>query len=151
MTVAIEVAEVTLTVVTRQIDLAPVVLAETYHGLDRISHRCRHFYGCGALIQIWLAGHLEMYILCPQRHAIEIYYDSGHAKTIKSVPEEYEKLSKLTDGAVTWRITPFAAEPFSLLWHPRYATGRTARIHWGCGVPPYPGHMAIRLLIVHLC
>ena len=30
MTVAIEVAEIALTVVTQQIDLAPVVLAETY-------------------------------------------------------------------------------------------------------------------------
>ena len=58
MTVPIEVAEIALTVVTQQIDLAPVVLAETYRGLDRVSHCCRHFYGCGALIQIWLAGHL---------------------------------------------------------------------------------------------
>ena len=36
MTVAIEVVEIALTVVTHQIDLAPVVLAETYRGLDRI-------------------------------------------------------------------------------------------------------------------
>ena len=50
--VAIEVAEVALTVVTRQIDLAPVVLAETYRRLDHVSHRCCHFYGCGALVQI---------------------------------------------------------------------------------------------------
>ena len=98
MTVAIEIA---LAVVTRQIDLALVVLAETYRGLDRVSHRCRHFYGCGALTQIWLVEHLEMDILCPQRHAIKTYRDSGHAKTIKSVPEEYEKLSKLTNDAVT--------------------------------------------------
>ena len=34
MTVAIEIAEIALAVVTRQIDLAPVVLAETYRGLD---------------------------------------------------------------------------------------------------------------------
>ena len=66
MTVAIEVTEITLTMVTQQMDLAPVVLAETYYGLDRVSHRCRHFHGCGALIQIWLAGHLEMDILHPR-------------------------------------------------------------------------------------
>ena len=65
MTVAIEVAEIALVVVTQQIDLAPVVLAETYRGLDRVSHCYRHFYGCRALIQIWLAEHLEMDILCP--------------------------------------------------------------------------------------
>ena len=50
LTVAIEIAEIALAVVTRQIDLALVVLAETYRGLDRISHRCRHFHGCKALI-----------------------------------------------------------------------------------------------------
>ena len=65
MTVAIEVAEIALAVVTRQIDLAPVILAETYHGLNRISHRCRHFHGCGALVQVWLARHLEIDILRP--------------------------------------------------------------------------------------
>ena len=32
MTVAIEIVEIALAVVTRQIDLAPVVLAETYRG-----------------------------------------------------------------------------------------------------------------------
>ena len=47
LTVAIEVAEIALTVMTQQIDLAPVILAETYCGLDHISHCCRHFYGCG--------------------------------------------------------------------------------------------------------
>ena len=52
MTVAIEVAEVALAVVTRQIDLALVVLAETYSGLDRISHCCRNFHGCRALVQL---------------------------------------------------------------------------------------------------
>ena len=67
MTLAIEVAEIALAVVTRQIDLAPVVLVETYCGLDRISHRCCHFHGCGALVQVWLAGHLEVDILCPQK------------------------------------------------------------------------------------
>ena len=46
-TVAIKVVEIALTVVTRQIDLAPVVLAEMYHGLDRISHSCCHFHGWG--------------------------------------------------------------------------------------------------------
>ena len=62
MIVAIEIA---LVVMTRQIDLAPVVLAETYHVLDRISHRCCHFHGCGALVQVWLAAHLGMDILHP--------------------------------------------------------------------------------------
>ena len=65
MTVAIEVADIALAVVTHQIDLALVVLAETYCRLDRVSHRCRHFHGCGALVQVWLAGHLEIDILCP--------------------------------------------------------------------------------------
>ena len=101
MTMAIKIAEIALAVVTRQMDLAPVVLTKTYHGLDRISHRCRHFHDCGALIQIWLATHLEMDILRPQAHAFEAYCNSGHVKTIKSVPEEYEKLSKLTDDAIT--------------------------------------------------
>ena len=65
MTVAIEVAKIALAVVTRQIDLAPVVLAETYRRLDRISHHCRHFHGCRALVQVWLAAHLEVDILRP--------------------------------------------------------------------------------------
>ena len=52
MTVAIEIAEIALAMVTRQIDLAPVVLAETYCGLDRISHRCCHFHGYRVLVQI---------------------------------------------------------------------------------------------------
>ena len=112
MIVAIQVAEIALAMVTQQIDLAPVVLVETYHELDRISHRCRHFYDYGALIQIWLARHLEMDILCPQRHAFETNCNSDHAKTIKSIQEEYKKLSKLTDDAVTWRIIPSAAEQF---------------------------------------
>ena len=77
MTVAIEIAEIALAVVTRQIDLAPVVLAETYRGLDCVSHRCRHFHGNGELIQIWLARHLEMDILHPQAHAFETYCSSG--------------------------------------------------------------------------
>ena len=52
MTIAIEVVEIALAVVTRQIDLAPVILAETYRALDRALWRCRHFYGCSALIQV---------------------------------------------------------------------------------------------------
>ena len=116
MTVAIEVAEIALAVVTRQIDLALVVLTETYRRLDRISHCYRHFYGCGALMQICLVAHLEMDILHPQRHAIEAYCSSGHARTIKSVPEEYEKLSKLTDDEVTWRIFSSAVEPFTVFF-----------------------------------
>ena len=52
MTVATEIAEFALAVVTRQIDLAPVVLAKTYYRLDCISHHCRHFHGCGVLVQI---------------------------------------------------------------------------------------------------
>ena len=79
MTIAIEVAEITLVVVTRQIDLALVVLEETYRGLDRILHRCYHFHGCGALVQVWLAGHLGMDILCPQKSAFETYCGTGHA------------------------------------------------------------------------
>ena len=97
MTVVIEVVEIALAVVTQQIDLAPIVLVETYRGLDHISHRCRHFHGCGALVQVWLAEHLEIDILRPQKQAFETYCSSGHAKTIKSVQEEYEKLSKLTE------------------------------------------------------
>ena len=116
MTVAIEVAEIALAVVTRQINLAPVVLAETYRGLDRISHRCRHFHGCGALVQLWLAGHLVVDILRPQRHAFETYCSSSHAKTIKIVREEYERLEKLTDDTVTWRIILSAAEPFTIFF-----------------------------------
>ena len=50
MTVAIEVAEIAHAMVTWQIDLAPVVLAETYRGLDRISCYCHNFHGCGALV-----------------------------------------------------------------------------------------------------
>ena len=102
MTVAIEVAEIALAVVTRQINLAPGILAKTYHGQDRVSHRCHHFHSCKALIQIWLAGHLEIDILRRQKQAFETYCSSGHAKTIKSVHKEYEKMSKLTDDAVTW-------------------------------------------------
>ena len=63
MTVAIEVAEIALAMVTQQIDLALVVLAETYCGLGRISYRSHNFHGCGAVVQVWLAGHLGIYIL----------------------------------------------------------------------------------------
>ena len=58
-------------------------------------------------------------ILCPQRHAIEAYCSRGHARTIKSILEEYEKLSKLTDDAVTWRIIPSATEPFTIFFGAR--------------------------------
>ena len=119
MTVAIEVVEIALAVTTRQLDLAPVVLVETYRALDRVSHRCHHFYGCGVLVQIWLAAHLEMDILNPQRHAIETYCSSGHARTIKSLQEEYQKLSELTNDAVTWRIIPSATEPFTIFFSAR--------------------------------
>ena len=94
-------------------------MAETYHGLDRVAHRCRHFHGCGALVQIWLATHLEMDIIRPHRQAIETYCSSGHARTLKSVPEEYEKLSKLTDDVVTWCIFPSIAEPFTIFFSAR--------------------------------
>ena len=101
MTVAIEMTEIALAVVTRQIDLAPVVLVETYRGLNRISHRCRNFHGCRTLVQVWLLGHLEMDILHPQRAAFETYCSTSHARAIQSIPKEYEKLSKLTDDAIT--------------------------------------------------
>ena len=70
-------------------------------------------------MQIWLAAHLEMDLLRPQRHAIKTYCSSGHARTIKSVPEEYQKLSELTDDAVTWRIIPSVAEPFTIFFDAR--------------------------------
>ena len=117
--VAIEVVEIAPAVVTRQINLALVVLAETYCRLDRISHCCRYFHSCEALVQVWLAAHLEVDILHPQRQAFETYYSSSHAKTIKGVCEEYEKLSKLTDDTVTWRIIPSAAEPFTVFFGTR--------------------------------
>ena len=119
MIVAIEIDEISLAVVTQQIDLAPVVLAETYRELDRISHPYRHFHNYRAFIQIWLVEHLEMDILRPQRHAFETYCNSGHTKTIKSIQEEYEKLSKLTDDAVTWHIIPSAVEPFTVFFGTR--------------------------------
>ena len=57
--------------------------------------------------------------MCPQRHAIEAYCSSGHARTIKSVPEEYKKLSELMDDAVTWRIILSAVEPFTIFFGTR--------------------------------
>ena len=66
-----------------------------------------------------MAAHLEMDILCPQAHAFETYCNSGHTETIKSVKEEYEKLSKLTDDAVTWRDIPSAVEPFTVFFGTR--------------------------------
>ena len=94
-------------------------MAETYCGLDRISHRYRHFHGCGVLVQIWLTAHLELNLLRPRVHIIETYCNSGHASTIKKVPEEYKKLSELTDDTVTWRIIPSAAEPFTIFFNTR--------------------------------
>ena len=119
MTVAIEIVEIALALVTRQIDLVPIVLAETYRGLDRISHRCRHFNGCGALVQVWMVGHLGMDILRPQMSAFETYCGTGHAQAIKSVREEYQKLAKLTEDTVTWCIIPSAAEPFTVFFSAR--------------------------------
>ena len=63
-------------------------------------------------MQIWLAAHLELDIMRPQRQAIETYCSSGHARTLKNVPEEYKKLSELTNDVVTWRIIPSTVEPF---------------------------------------
>ena len=71
------------------------------------------------MIQVWLARHLEIDIVCPQKQVFETYCSSGHAKTIKSVCEEYEKLSKLTNDMVTWRIIPSAAEPFIVFFSTR--------------------------------
>ena len=119
MKIAIKIAEIALAVVTRQINLAPVVQAKTYRGLDRISHCCRHFHGYRALVQVWLVGHLGMDLLHPQRLAFESYCRSGHARTIQSISKEYEKLEKLTDDVVTWRIIPSAAEPFTVLFSTR--------------------------------
>ena len=116
MTATIEVTEVALAMETRQIDLAPVVLVETYRRLDRISNRCRHYHDYGALVQVWLAGHLGMEIVHPQRFAFKTYYSSGHARAIQSVREEYEKLAKLTEDAVTWRIVPSTAESFTVFF-----------------------------------
>ena len=65
MTVTIEVAEITLAVVTQQIDLAPIVMVETYHGLDCVLHRCRHFYGCRALVQVIMPLLLLLYNVMP--------------------------------------------------------------------------------------
>ena len=60
-------------------------------------------------------------MLRPRGHAIETYYNSGHARTIKSVPEEYKKLFELTDDTVTWRIIPSTAEPFTIFFDTRDA------------------------------
>ena len=57
-----------------------------------------------------------MDILRPQRQAFETYCSSNHAKTIKSFSEEYEKLSKLTDDVVTWRIIPSATKLFTVFF-----------------------------------
>ena len=116
MMVAIEIAEIGLAVVTWQTNLVPVVLVETFCGLDRISHRYHHFHSCGALVQVWLAGHLGMDLLRPQRSAFESYYRSGHAQTIQSVHKEYETLLELMDDAVTWRIIPSVAESFTIFF-----------------------------------
>ena len=60
---------------------------------------------------------VEVLRLCPQHSAFESYYSSGHAWTIGSVHEEYEKLERLTEGAVTWCILPTAAEPFTVFFN----------------------------------
>ena len=60
-----------------------------------------------------------MDLLRPQRSAFESYCSSGHARTIQSVREEYEKLSELTDDVVTWRIIPFAVEQFTVFFSAR--------------------------------
>ena len=68
-----------------------------------------------------MATHLELNLLRPQGHVIEAYCNSGHARTIKKVPEEYKKLSELTDDTVTWRIIPSAAESFTIFFDTRDA------------------------------
>ena len=60
-----------------------------------------------------------MDLLRPQVHAFEAYCNSGRAKTVKSIKEEYERLSELTDDAVTWRIIPSVAEPFTVFFSTR--------------------------------
>ena len=55
-----------------------------------------------------------MEILRLQSSAFEAYCRSGHARTIRSVCEEYEKLEKVTKDAVTWRIVPSSVEPFTV-------------------------------------
>ena len=57
-----------------------------------------------------------MNLLHPQVHAFEAYCSSGRAKTVKSIKEEYERLSELTDDAVTWRIIPSMVEPFTVFF-----------------------------------
>ena len=52
-----------------------------------------------------------------QRHAFESYCRSGHARTIGSVWEVYEKLEGLTEDIVIWRILPTAAEPFTMFFN----------------------------------
>ena len=52
-------------------------------------------------------------------HAFEAYCSSDRAKTVKSVKEEYERLSALTDDAITWRIIPSVAEPFTVFLNAR--------------------------------
>ena len=49
----------------------------------------------------------------------ETYYSSGHARTIGTVCEEYERLEKLTDDTVTWRIILSAVEPFTVFFSVR--------------------------------
>ena len=60
-----------------------------------------------------------MDLLRPQVHAFEAYCNSGRAKTVKSVKEEYEKLMELTDDVVTWCIIPSVAEPFTIFFSTR--------------------------------
>ena len=68
LAIAVEVAEVGLAVVTRQIDLAPVILVETFCRLDKVSHCCRHFHGCAGMVQVncpsKLSRWLNLFLLC---------------------------------------------------------------------------------------
>ena len=56
-------------------------------------------------------------VLYPQRLAFESYCRSRHARTIGGVREEYEKLERLTEGTVIWRILPTTAEPFTIFFN----------------------------------
>ena len=59
-----------------------------------------------------------MDILRPQRSTFETYC-KGHTETIQSVHEEYEKLAKLTEEAVTWHIILSTAESFTVFFNGR--------------------------------
>ena len=59
----------------------------------------------------------------PQRPVFESYYRSGHARAIRSVREEYEKLEGLTGDTVVWRILPTTVDPFTVFFN-----GNNARL-----------------------